>query len=159
MGTGVTSIWTLVFISYDRYNIICNGFQGPKLTQGKAGMMVLFTWVIGIGMALGPFFGWGKYIPEGILDSWSYNLSMIIFDFSVPCSIIIFSYVFIVKAIFQHEAAMRAQAKKMNVTNLRSNEAETQRAEIRIAKTACANVALWLVCWSPYACITIQGVS
>jgi len=169
--TGVCSIWTLVMISWDRYNIICNGFNGPKLTQGKAAMMCAFCWIMAIGWALPPFFGWGKYIPEGILDScsydylsqdWntrSYNLSMIIFDFSVPCSIIIFSYVFIVKAIFQHEAAMRAQAKKMNVTNLRSNEAETQRAEIRIAKTACANVALWLVCWSPYACITIQGVS
>jgi len=169
--TGVCSIWTLVFISFDRYNIICNGFQGPRLTQGKAMFMCLFAWAMAIGWALPPFFGWGKYIPEGILDSCSYdylsqdintrsyNLCMIIFDFTLPCSIIIFSYVFIVKAIFAHEAAMRAQAKKMNVTNLRSNEAETQRAEIRIAKTAIANVALWLICWCPYACITIQGVS
>merc|ERR1712183_945718 len=62
-------------------------------------------------------------------------------------------------AIFAHEEAMRQQAKKMNVTNLRSNEANEQRAEIRIAKTAIANVSLWLICWTPYAIITIQGVS
>jgi len=169
--TGVCSIWTLVFISWDRYNIICNGFQGPKLTQGKAAGACFFSWFMAFGWAMPPFFGWGKYIPEGILDScsydylsqeWeirSYNWCIIIFDFCLPCFIIILCYVQIVKAIFAHEAAMREQAKKMNVTNLRSNEAETQRAEIRIAKTAIANVTLWLVCWTPYAIVTIKGVS
>ncbi|XP_071516834.1 compound eye opsin BCRH1-like [Panulirus ornatus] len=168
--TGVCSIWTLGMISWDRYNIICNGFNGPKLTMGKAALMCLFCWAMAVGWALPPFFGWGRYIPEGILDScsydyltqdWntkSYNISIFVFDFFLPASIITCSYIFIVKAIFAHEAAMRAQAKKMNVSNLRSNEAETQRAEIRIAKTAIANVSLWLICWTPYAAITIQGV-
>jgi len=169
--TGVCSIWTLGMISWDRYNIICNGFNGPKLTQAKAMGMCAFAWVVSIGWAIPPFFGWGKYTFEGILDSCSYdylsqdfntrsyNLCIIFFDFCFPCAIIIFSYLFIVKAIFAHEEAMRQQAKKMNVTNLRSNEANEQRAEIRIAKTAIANVSLWLICWTPYAVITIQGVS
>lgn len=168
--TGVCSIWTLAMISWDRYNIICNGFNGPKLTMGKAMGMCAFCWMMAIGWALPPFFGWGKYIPEGILDSCSYdyltmdfntrsyNMAIFAFDFFIPALLIIFSYVFIVKAIYAHEQAMRAQAKKMNVTNLRSNEAESQRAEIRIAKTAIANVSLWLICWTPYAAITIQGV-
>ncbi|XP_042242661.1 compound eye opsin BCRH1-like isoform X1 [Homarus americanus] len=168
--TGVCSIWTLGMISWDRYNIICNGFNGPKMTMTKAVVMCLFCWAMAIGWALPPFFGWGKYIPEGILDScsydyltqdWntkSYNIAIFIFDFFLPASIIICSYVFIVKAICAHEAGMRAQAKKMNVSNLRSNEADNQRAEIRIAKTAIANVSLWLTCWTPYAAITIQGV-
>ena len=51
----------------------------------------------------------------------SYNIVIFVFDFFLPAAIIIFSYAFIVKAIFAHEAAMRAQAKKMNVTTLRSN--------------------------------------
>jgi len=169
--TGVCSIWSLVMISYDRYNIICNGFNGPKLTYGKARLMCLWCWAMAIGWALPPFFGWGKYIPEGILDSCSYdyisqdfntrsyNMCIIFFDFCMPATIIVGSYVFIVKAICAHENAMREQAKKMNVANLRSNEAESQRAEVRIAKTAIANVTLWLCCWVPYAAITIQGVS
>ncbi|XP_064091417.1 compound eye opsin BCRH2-like [Macrobrachium nipponense] len=169
--TGVCSIWSLVMISWDRYNIICNSFNGPKLTMGKAVIMCLFCWAMAIGWALPPFFGWGKYIPEGILDScsydylsqdWmtrSYNLAIMFFDFVCPCTIIIGSYAFIVKAICAHEKAMREQAKKMNVANLRSGEADAQRAEIRIAKTAIANVSLWLICWTPYAAITMQGVS
>ncbi|XP_068213776.1 compound eye opsin BCRH1-like [Palaemon carinicauda] len=169
--TGVCSIWSLVMISYDRYNIICNSFNGPKLTQGKAIGLCLFCWAMAIGWALPPFFGWGKYIPEGILDSCSYdylsqdfntksyNMAIFFFDFIFPGSIVVFSYVFIVKAIFAHEKAMREQAKKMNVTTLRTNEAEQQSAEVRIAKTAICNVCLWVICWTPYAAITVQGVS
>jgi len=167
--TGVCSIWTLACISADRFNIICNGFNGPKLTKGKATMMALFCWGVAIGIAITPFFGWGGYGPEGILTSCSfdylsqdigtitYNLFMIIFDYCLPLMIIIGSYAMIVKAIFAHEAAMRAQAAKMNVKSLRTAEANEQRAEIRIAKTAIFNIALWIICWTPYAAITYQG--
>lgn len=71
--TGVCSIWLLCMISFDRYNIICNGFNGPKLTQGKAIGLALLSWIIAVGCAIPPFFGWGKYILEGILDSCSYD--------------------------------------------------------------------------------------
>ncbi|KAK8381800.1 hypothetical protein O3P69_015071 [Scylla paramamosain] len=168
--TGVCSIWSLCMISYDRFNVICNGFNGPKLTQSKATAMCLFCWAMSVGWCLPPFFGWGGYSLEGIMTSCSfdyltqdlstitYNMCIFFFDFLFPAIVIVFSYFFIVKAIFAHEKAMREQAKKMNVTNLRSNEAEAQRAELRIAKTAIANVSLWFICWTPYAAITLQGV-
>jgi len=168
--TGTASIWLLVMISFDRYNIICNGFNGPKLTNFKACFMAFIAWVASIFIAGTPLVGWGKYILEGILTScsfdfltqsynmWSYTVFAFVFEYFFPGAIIIFSYSFIVKAIFAHEAAMRAQAKKMNVTTLRTGEAEAQRAEIRIAKTALVNVSLWFICWTPYAIITWQGV-
>jgi len=167
--TGVCSIWTLACISADRFNIICNGFNGPKLTKGKATMMSLFCWGIAVGCAIPPFFGWGGYSPEGIMTSCSfdylsqdigtitYNLFMFIFDYCCPLLVIIGSYAMIVKAIWAHEDAMRAQAQKMNVKSLRTAEANEQRAEIRIAKTAMFNIALWIGCWTPYAAITLQG--
>jgi len=167
--TGVCSIWTLACISADRYNIICNGFNGPKLTKGKATMMASFCWAIAIGCAAPPFFGWGGYSLEGILTSCSfdylsqdigtitYNLFMFIFDYACPLIVIIGSYAMIIRAITAHEAAMRAQAAKMNVKSLRTAEANEQRAEIRIAKTAMFNIALWIGCWTPYAAITLQG--
>ena len=74
--TGLCSIWTLVFISYDRYNVIVNGVGGQPLTKGKATMMALFAWMYAIGWSIPPFFGWGKYIPEGniiFLDSTEKN--------------------------------------------------------------------------------------
>ncbi len=43
----------------------------------------------------------------------------------------------IVKAVVMHEAALKAQAKKMNVESLRSGDQSGESAEIKIAK----------VCW------------
>lgn len=63
--TGLCSIWSLVFISYDRYNVIVNGVGGSPLTTGKAFMFILFSWTYAVGWSIPPFFGWGKYIPEG----------------------------------------------------------------------------------------------
>ena len=37
------------------------------MTFGKAGAMVIFIWANAIGTSLAPFFGWGNYIPEGVL--------------------------------------------------------------------------------------------
>lgn len=63
--TGIASIWTLSFISYDRYNVIVKGVSGTPLTSGRATLFVLFSWIYAIAWSLPPFFGWGKYIPEG----------------------------------------------------------------------------------------------
>lgn len=46
----------------------------------------------------------------------------------------------------------------MNVTSLRSNaDQNAQSAEIRVAKVAMANIALWVAMWTPYATICLQG--
>lgn len=63
--TGLCSIWSLAFISFDRYNVIVKGVSAAPLTTGKAMMFILFSWAYAIGWSIPPFFGWGKYIPEG----------------------------------------------------------------------------------------------
>ena len=71
---------------------------------------------------------------------------------------IIFFYSQIVGAVVAHERALRAQAKKMNVESLRSNEDKNaESAEVRIAKVAITNVLLWIIAWSPYAIIVMIG--
>jgi r-opsin len=53
---------------------------------------------------------------------------------------------------------LRQQAKKMNVTSLRSNsEQQAVSAEIRIAKVAIINVTLWIMAWSPFAVVCLIG--
>ena len=87
----------------------------------------------------------------------SFGVAIFVFDYIVPIFVISYAYVFIVKAIFAHEKAMREQAKKMNVSNLRSNQDQGgQSAEVRIAKAAVTNVALWVICWTPYASVVVQ---
>jgi len=68
------------------------------------------------------------------------------------------SYYFIVQAVFKHEDELRQQAKKMNVTSLRSNaDQEAVSAEIRAAKVAILNTSLWLFAWTPFAVVSVLG--
>nr|BAG80976.1 opsin [Triops granarius] len=168
---GLCSICTLACIAFDRYNLIVKGMSGPKMTSKRATILIAFCWAYAIGWSLPPFFGWGRYIPEGILDSCSFDyltrdsstksfgLCLFFFDYVTPLSIIVFAYFHIVRAIFEHEKILREQAKKMNVTSLRSNaDQNAQSAEIRIAKVALINISLWVAMWTPYATIVLQGL-
>lgn len=88
----------------------------------------------------------------------SYTCCLFVFDYCLPLFIIVFCYYHIVGAIIHHEKALREQAKKMNVTSLRSNaDQNAQSAEIRVAKVAMINISLWVAMWTPYAAIVLQG--
>jgi r-opsin len=160
----------MAVISLDRYNVIVRGMAGTPMTNGRALCFIIFCWCYAIFWSSGPFFGWGKYIPEGILDSCSfdyltrdsttisYTCTLFATNYCTPLAIIIFCYFHIVKAIVDHEKSLREQAAKMNVTSLRSNvDANAQSAEIRIAKVALMNISLWVAMWTPYASIVLQG--
>lgn len=62
--------------------------------------------------------------------------------------LILYYYSQIVKHVFSHEKALRAQAKKMNVESLRSNQkgANSTTAEVRIAKAAITICFLFVAC-------------
>jgi r-opsin len=168
---GSTSISTMAAISYDRYNVIVKGMSGTKMTAGRATILIAFCWLYATAWSIAPFFGWGKYIPEGILDSCSFDYltrdsstksfgtCLFVFLYCCPLFFICFCYYFIVQAIFEHEKTLREQAKKMNVASLRSNaDANATSAEIRIAKVALCNISLWACMWTPYAAIVLQGL-
>jgi len=164
---GTCSIMTMVAIGYDRYNVIVKGFSGKKITPGMAFGLLLILWAYSTGIAIGPFLGWGDYSAEGLLITCSYDflsedlnrrtfiLFAYIFNFFTPMILITVFYSNIVRAVVAHEAALRAQAKKMNVDSLRSGAKEDEdSAEVKIAKVAITNVLLWICIWTPYAAIS-----
>jgi len=168
---GTSSLLTMVVIGYDRYNVIVKGFSGVKITAGKAFIMLVTIWSYSIVVSSMPFFGWGGYMTEGGLmtcgydylsQEWnkkSYMWFAFVFNFLIPLACNAFFYTKIVKAVVMHEAALKAQAKKMNVDSLRSNNADdNESAEVRIAKVAITNVMLWVTIWSPYAFVNMIAV-
>ncbi|XP_042857312.1 compound eye opsin BCRH2-like [Penaeus japonicus] len=167
---GLTSLITLVGIGYDRYCVIVKAFDGGHIGSGKAFIIIVLCWAL-LHRCVNSIFRWNSYIPEGILTScsfdyishdWnirSFGIFLIVMCYCIPLTIIIFVYSQIVGAIRQHEKALRDQAKKMNVENLRSNaDTKKQSAEVRIAKVAVANVFLWLLTWTPYAYVVMIGL-
>ena len=89
------------------------------------------------------------------LNRRTFILFAYIFNFFTPMILITVFYSNIVRAVVAHEAALRAQAKKMNVDSLRSGAKDDEdSAEVKIAKVAITNVLLWICIWTPYAAIS-----
>jgi len=62
-------------ISWDRYNVIVNGFKGTPLTFSKSIIMIIFSWVWALGWSVCPLVGWGYY---GIL----FKLNLLKYSYS-----------------------------------------------------------------------------
>ncbi len=85
-------------------------------------------------MTLGSIGVWGGYTTEGMLFTCSYDyltddfnhksfvLFAFVFNYMVPMILTFFYYSSIVKAVWAHEDQLKAQAKRMNVESLRSNQ-------------------------------------
>lgn len=53
---------------------------------------------------------------------------------------------------------MREQAKRMNVTSLRSSESDQESTEHKLAKVALITISLWFMAWTPYLIINFAGI-
>jgi r-opsin len=167
---GGTQILTLTMISWDRYNVIVKGLAGTPLTFRKSVLLIMIAWLISLAWAVAPLFGVGAFTLDSMLGSCSYDglttttmnkyymLAYASCMYFLPVAVIGSCYFFIVQAVFKHEDEMRQQAKKMNVTSLRSSADQNQMsAEVRVAKIAIINVTLWLVAWTPYMVFCLMG--
>lgn len=103
--TGTTSIMSLAAIAFDRYRVISNPLQiNKKPTRAGAYRTVALIWIYSSVFASLPFFGVGKYIPEGYLTSCSFDylsedrttrtfiLVFFVAAWVVPCVIIAVCY-------------------------------------------------------------------
>jgi len=92
------------------------------------------------------------------LNHKSYILAACFCTYLMPIIIIVGCYAAIVRTVFHHEDELRQQAKRMNVTSLRTNEdQDAVSAEIRAAKVAIVNVTLWIFAWTPFTAISMLG--
>ncbi|XP_065335034.1 rhodopsin-like [Cloeon dipterum] len=166
---GCGSIWTMVFIAFDRYNVIVKGMSGTPLTNKGSMLRIFFIWAHSAAWTIAPFFGWNRYVPEGNMTAcgtdylnkeWfhrSYILVYALFCYFIPLFGIIYAYFFIVQAVSAHEKSMKEQAKKMNVASLRAED-KAQSAECKLAKIALMTITLWFMAWTPYLVVNFTGI-
>ncbi|MCF6794485.1 7 transmembrane receptor, partial [Corynebacterium pseudokroppenstedtii] len=122
---GCVSIWTMVMIAFDRYNVIVRGMSADPLTSKKAAVQIFLVWAWSALWTLLPFFGWNRYVPEGNMTSCtidylnkdpasaSYVIMYGVAVYFAPLATLIYNYTFIVKSVANHEQQLREQAKKM----------------------------------------------
>ncbi|XP_065594355.1 violet-sensitive opsin, partial [Cyrtonyx montezumae] len=57
---GLVTGWSLAFLAFERYIVICKPFGNFRFSSRHALLVVVATWVIGVGVGLPPFFGWSR---------------------------------------------------------------------------------------------------
>ncbi|NWZ88240.1 OPSUV protein, partial [Poecile atricapillus] len=157
---GLVTGWSLAFLAFERYIVICKPFGNFRFNSRHALLVVAATWIIGVGVAVPPFFGWSRYVPEGLQCScgpdWYtvgtkykseyYTWFLFIFCFIVPLSLIIFSY-------SQLLSALRAVAAQQQ------ESATTQKAEREVSRMVVVMVGSFCLCYVPYAALAMYMVN
>ncbi|NXG99332.1 OPSUV protein, partial [Loxia leucoptera] len=157
---GMVTGWSLAFLAFERYIVICKPFGNFRFNSRHALLVVAATWIIGVGVAIPPFFGWSRYIPEGLQCScgpdWYtvgtkykseyYTWFLFIFCFIIPLSLIIFSY-------SQLLSALRAVAAQQQ------ESATTQKAEREVSRMVVVMVGSFCMCYVPYAALAMYMVN
>lgn len=59
-AAGLVTGWSLAFLAFERYIVICKPFGNIRFNSKHALTVVLITWTIGIGVSIPPFFGWSR---------------------------------------------------------------------------------------------------
>ncbi|XP_028722054.1 short-wave-sensitive opsin 1 [Peromyscus leucopus] len=157
---GLVTGWSLAFLALERYIVICKPFGNVRFNSKHALMVVLITWTIGISVSIPPFFGWSRFIPEGLQCScgpdWymvgtqygseSYTWFLFLFCFIVPLSLICFSYLQLLRTL----RAVAAQQQE---------SATTQKAEREVSHMVVVMVGSFCLCYVPYAALAMYMVN
>ncbi|XP_056429048.1 short-wave-sensitive opsin 1 [Hyla sarda] len=158
--SGLVTGWSLAFLAFERYIVICKPMGNFCFSSKHALAVVLCTWLIGIAVSVPPFLGWSRYIPEGLQCScgpdWYtvgtkyrseyYTWFIFIFCFVIPLTLICFSYA-------QLLGALRAVAAQQQ------ESVSTQKAEKEVSRMVIVMIGSFCLCYVPYAAMAMYMVT
>ncbi|XP_051871295.1 opsin 6, group member b [Pristis pectinata] len=155
---GLGSINTLTAISIIRYIKGCKPHQAHRVDKCNIMLALSFVWLIALFWSIAPFLGWGSYTDRmyGTCEiDWiqatfslaykSYVIGIFLCCFFLPVSIMIFSYVAIIKMVrYSHKCARGGDV------SIRQRQVE--REITRVSLVICT---AFILAWSPYAVISM----
>ncbi|XP_026076295.1 melanopsin-B-like isoform X2 [Carassius auratus] len=163
---GITSMINLLAISIDRYIVITKPLQAIRWTSGRRTLIIiLLVWIYSLSWSLAPLMGWSSYIPEGLMTSctWdyvtstpankSYTLMLCCFVFFIPLGIISYCYLFMFLAI--RDASRDLEKLGSHVRKTALIQQQSIKTEWKLAKIAFVVIIVFVLSWSPYACVTL----
>ncbi|NXA01505.1 OPSR protein, partial [Nesospiza acunhae] len=103
---GITALWSLAIISWERWFVVCKPFGNIKFDGKLAVAGVLFSWIWSCSWTAPPIFGWSRYWPHGLKTSCgpdvfsgstdpgvqSYMVVLMVTCCFFPLAVIIFCY-------------------------------------------------------------------
>ncbi|XP_059198332.1 trace amine-associated receptor 13c-like [Centropristis striata] len=155
------SVGNMVLISVDRFVAICDPLHYPtKVTQKVVGIFVSLCWICstiyGIILSYENLKHPGRYkscygecmvnIP-GLVD--------LIVSFIIPITVIIVLYMRVFVVAVSQARAMRSHTATVSLQH--SKTVKVQRSELKAARTLGILVVVFLMCYSPFYCISLTG--
>ncbi|XP_051972837.1 opsin 4xa [Xyrauchen texanus] len=163
---GITSMINLLAISIDRYIVITKPLQAIGWTSRRRTLLIiLLVWIYSLAWSLAPLLGWSSYIPEGLMTSctWdyvtstpankSYTLMLCCFVFFIPLGIISYCYFFMFLAIRNASRDLERLGSHVRKTTIMQQQ--SIKTEWKLAKIAFVVIIVFVLSWSPYACVTL----
>ncbi|XP_030419704.1 melanopsin-like [Gopherus evgoodei] len=161
---GITSMMTLLAISIDRYLVITQPLQSMRWTSKKhTKQIIVIVWLYSLGWSVAPLLGWSSYVPEGLMISctWdyvtyspanrSYTMMLCCCVFFIPLVIIFHCYLFMFLAI----RSTGRDVQKLGSYGHKSYLSHSMKNEWKLAKIAFVVIVVFVLSWSPYACVTM----
>ncbi|KAM7392877.1 hypothetical protein PAMA_007811 [Pampus argenteus] len=163
---GITSMINLLAISVDRYIVITKPLQTIQWTSKKrTSFIIALVWLYSLAWSLAPLLGWSSYIPEGLMTSctWdyvtstpankSYTLMLCCFVFFIPLAIISYCYLHMFLAIRHASRDVEKLGSQVRKSTL--IQQQSIKTEWKLAKIAFVVIIVFVLSWSPYACVTL----
>uniref|UniRef100_A0A3Q3LZS9 Trace amine-associated receptor 13c-like n=1 Tax=Mastacembelus armatus TaxID=205130 RepID=A0A3Q3LZS9_9TELE len=157
-----TAVEIIVLISVDRYVAICDPLHYPtRVTERRVKLCVCLCW-------LGSFFYYSLFFKDELTEPGRYNscygqcvfvisyiagIVDLVVTFIAPVTVIIVLYmrVFVV-------AVSQARAMRSHITAVTLQRSVTNtKSELKAARTLGGVVAMFLLCFCPYYCVSLAG--
>uniref|UniRef100_A0A3B4B442 G-protein coupled receptors family 1 profile domain-containing protein n=1 Tax=Periophthalmus magnuspinnatus TaxID=409849 RepID=A0A3B4B442_9GOBI len=163
---GITSMVNLLAISMDRYLVITRPLRSPGWSsRRRTAVAIALVWLYSLAWSLAPLLGWSSYIPEGLMTSctWdyvtysvsnrSYTMMLCCFVFFIPLAIIFYCYLHMFWAIRKTSREVERLGTQVRKSTLIKQK--SIRSEWKLAKIAFVVIVVYVLSWSPYACVTM----
>ncbi|XP_028434501.1 melanopsin-A-like [Perca flavescens] len=163
---GITSMINLLAISIDRYLVITNPLRAMHwCSKRRTTLAILIVWLYSFAWSLAPLVGWSSYIPDGLMTSCtldymtytfanrSYTMMLCCFVFFIPLGIIFYCYLFMFLAIRKTGREVERLGTQVRKSTLIQHK--SMKSEWKMAKIAFVVIVVYVLSWSPYACVTM----
>ncbi|XP_061585243.1 opsin 4xb [Cololabis saira] len=163
---GISSMINLLAISIERYLVITKPLQTIHWSsKRKTTLTILVVWLYSLAWSLAPLLGWSSYIPEGLMTSctWdyvtytpanrSYTMMLCCFVFFIPLGIISYCYLRMFLSIRKTSREVERLGTQVRKSTL--IQQKSIRSEWKLAKIAFIVIVVYVLSWSPYACVTL----
>ncbi|XP_018425647.1 PREDICTED: opsin-5-like [Nanorana parkeri] len=160
---GLCSLTNLTVLSSVCCMKVCYPVYGNKFSAFHSRILLLCVWAYAFVFATAPLVEWGRYGPEpygtACCIDWkasnqehramSYIVSLFVFCYLLPCTLILISYTLILLTV---KGARRAVQQHLSPQNKGSN---VHSLIIKLSVAVCIG---FLLAWTPYAVVSMWAV-